>query len=116
MAMRDVQVRLSARTDAYVAAMNRARTATGQLSQQSVRNMAQVGSSMQRMGRSASIYVTAPLLALGGASVNMAMDFERSFSTMEGLANVPASEVDKLKESVLALAGETAVAPQELAD
>lgn len=116
MAMRDVQVRLSARVDAYVAAMARAKSATGALSTESVRNMSTVGSSMQRMGRSASLYVTAPLVGAGLAAVSMGNDFERSFSVMEGLANVPAGEVEKLKDAVLSLAGETAVAPQELAD
>ena len=35
---------------------------------------------------------------------------------MVGLAGVPAGEIDGLKDSILDLAGETAVAPQELAD
>lgn len=116
MSTRDVVVRFSARTDAYVAAVNRARTATGALSRESVRNMATVGSSMQRLGRSATLGVTTPLVAVGGAAIHMSDRFQHAFSTMEGLANVPASEIDGLKESVLGLAGETGRAPQELAE
>ena len=46
----------------------------------------------------------------------MAMDWETSFAQMVGLANVPAEEVEHLQEAVLALAGDTAQAPAELAD
>lgn len=74
------------------------------------------GQRMSQVGGTLTRGVTLPLLAAGGAAVKLGTDFDTAFSRMVGLAGVPAAEVDSLKESVLDLAGETAVAPQELAD
>jgi TP901 family phage tail tape measure protein len=115
-AERTVAVKLSAKVDAYVAAMKRAEMSTTGFSRATQRNLKTVGGSMQTLGKGMTMAVSLPIAALGAASTKMAMDWETSFAQMVGLANVPAEEVDNLKESVLALAGETATAPQELAD
>jgi TP901 family phage tail tape measure protein len=115
-AERNVAVKLSAKVDAYVAAMKRAEMSTTGFSRATQRNLKTVGGQMQTLGRGMTMAVSLPIAALGAASTKMAMDWETSFAQMVGLANVPAEEVDNLKESVLALAGETATAPQELAD
>ena len=80
------------------------------------KSMHRFASNMQRMGRTMTTFVTAPIVAAGGASLKMAADFESSMSKIEGLVGVARSEVDRMKESVLDLAGPTAKAPQELAD
>lgn len=74
------------------------------------------GKRMEQVGGKMTKGVTLPLLAAGGAAVKLGNDFETSFARMVGLAGVPAGEIDGLKDSILDLAGETAVAPQELAD
>lgn len=74
------------------------------------------GARMSKVGDTISAGLTVPLVAAGGMAVKLGTDFDTAFSRMVGLAGVPANEVDQLKESVLGLAGETAVAPQELAD
>ena len=80
------------------------------------KSMNKFASNMQRMGRTMTTFVTAPIVAIGGASLKMAADFDSSMSKIEGLVGVARSEVDRMKESVLDLAGPTAKAPQELAD
>lgn len=116
MAERSVYVRLGARVESYVAAMRTASAATTGFSTTTQRNLMTVGTQMQTLGRTMTLGVTAPLALLGAASTRMASNFERSFAQMVGLANVPAEEIDHLKQAVLDLAGETAQAPQELAE
>lgn len=74
------------------------------------------GARMQATGDKMTKSLTLPLVAVGAGAAKLATDFETTFARMVGLADVPAGEVDHLRESILSLAGETAVAPQELAD
>lgn len=115
-AERQFSVRLSARVDQYVSAMDQARKASSGFSADTSKNMQKVGADMQRVGGSLTAKVTLPLLAVGTAAGSLAYSFEQAFARMEGLANVPAAEIGKLKDSVLELGRETAVAPQELAE
>jgi TP901 family phage tail tape measure protein len=74
------------------------------------------GSNMKRIGGNLSRNLTLPILAVGGASVKMALDFEQSMTKINTLVGVSKDEVEKLKKSVLELSGKTATAPNELAD
>jgi TP901 family phage tail tape measure protein len=79
-------------------------------------SMKAAGASMKRIGSSLSMSLTAPLLIAGGASVQLARNFEKSFSKIEGLVGIARSEVQAMRGDVLSLAGQTGRAPQELAD
>lgn len=74
------------------------------------------GKSMTSAGKTLSTRVTAPLTLAAGASIKMAADFEQSMSKIEGLVGIAGDKVTAMKADVLGLAGETARAPQELAD
>ena len=74
------------------------------------------GTKMKKIGGNLSRNVTMPLLAVGGASAKMALDFQKSMTKINTLVGVSAEEVEKLKKSVLALSGKTATAPNELAE
>lgn len=115
-AERGYAVRLSANVDAYVAAMDKAKASTSGFSATSQANLQKVGGQMQQVGGSLTRHVTLPLAAAAGVAVHSAARFDTAFSEMVGLAGVAADEVDGLRESVLDLAGRTAVAPQELAE
>ena len=80
------------------------------------KSMHRFANNMQRMGRTMTTFVTAPIVAAGGASLKMAADFDSSMSKIEGLVGIARSEVDRMKESVLGLSGQTARSPQELAE
>jgi TP901 family phage tail tape measure protein len=70
---------------------------------------------MKRSGRQMTTYLTAPLAAASAAAVKTAADFDKQFAKIEGLVDA-GENVDALKSEVQDLAGETAKAPQELAE
>ena len=74
------------------------------------------GKSMTDAGKKMSLAITAPLVGIGIAAAKTSMDFEKSLSTMVGLVGLTNDEVDSLRGTILKLAGDTAKAPQELAD
>lgn len=77
--------------------------------------MVRAGGKMQGIGQNL-VPISASLAGVGLASLKMSADFDESMRKITGLVGVPAAEVDKLRGSVLSLAGETGRAPQELAD
>ena len=80
------------------------------------KNLKKFGSSMKRVGGNLTRSVTLPLLAARGASVKMALDFEKSMTKVNTLVGVSKKEVESLKKQVLELSGKTATAPNELAE
>ena len=102
---RRVSFIVSAKNDGFMKALD-----------QSAKRMDRFGRKLQRQGRAMSTYLTAPTLAAGGAAVKMAADFEGSLSKIEGLVGLARNEVQGMRGDVLNLAGQTAQAPQELAD
>ena len=74
------------------------------------------GKSMTDAGKKMSLAVTAPLVGIGIAAAKTSMDFEKSLSTMVGLVGLTNDEVESFRGTILQLAGDTAKAPQELAD
>jgi len=75
-----------------------------------------LGDSAMAVGKQMSMRMTLPIVAAGGASIKMASDFESSMTKIQSLVGRSEQEVKGLTESVLKLSGETARAPQELAD
>jgi TP901 family phage tail tape measure protein len=75
-----------------------------------------VGTEMSRVGKGMTIGVTLPLAAVGAAAVKASVDFESSMSKIVGLVGIASDEVKAMQEDVLALSGETAKSPVELAD
>src|SRR5215204_864716 len=96
--------------------MKQAASASSDMGRATEANLSKLGRSMQKVGRGMSVGLTVPIVAAGGAAVKMAGDFNASFTRMTSLANVSASEIDGLQESVKGLAGETGRAPNELAE
>ncbi len=74
------------------------------------------GSKATAMGKQMSMKMTLPIVAAGGAALKMASDFESSMTKIQSLVGRSEEEVQGLTKSVLKLSGETARAPQELAD
>lgn len=116
MSSKGFTVVLSARIDQYRAAMEAAKGATKGFSDDVTSKMSKSGEDFKQVGSKLTRNLTLPIVAVGTAAVAMAGTFETAFAQMVGLAGVAADDVDGLKKSVLALSGETAVAPQELAD
>ena len=68
------------------------------------------------LGRQLATTVTAPLTLIGGAASHAVLQWDRTFTKIVNLTGVAAGEVDRLRQAVLGLSGETARKPQELAE
>ena len=79
------------------------------------RSLKRIGDSALRAGRALTTGISLPMGIAAVASIKMAVDFEKSLSQIEGLVGVATKEVEKMRGSVLALSGETAKSPKELA-
>ncbi len=67
-------------------------------------------------GKKLTMSVTMPMLAVGGAALKSAVDFEASMTQIESLVGLSAEAVAGFTEDVKGLSGQTARAPKELAD
>lgn len=75
-----------------------------------------MGRKMQAAGATMTRKLTLPILAGSAVAVKLSMNFEKAFTNIEALVGASSKEIDEMREHVLSLAGETARAPQELAD
>ncbi|MCA1753456.1 MAG: phage tail tape measure protein [Spirochaeta sp.] len=105
MTQRNVSWTISANINNWVKNLNQAE-----------RRMERFGRNMQKSGRALTQWVTTPTLAAGAASVAMAAQFQSSMTKIEGLVGLARSEVQGMRSDVLRLAGETAQAPNDLAE
>ncbi len=96
---------VTANTTQFTAAMAKAQTRAGKFA-------AAAGAA----AKAASGPLTMGLLAVGGAAVKAATDFDDSMTKIESLVGIAGAEVDAMKESVRDLSGRTAQAPAQLAD
>lgn len=74
-----------------------------------------VGQRMQGIGRRLTFSLTAPLLAVGGASAKVATTFEREMSRVEGLVGIASDQVNQWGQDILRMAPRLGTAPNELA-
>jgi len=79
------------------------------------RNMEQAGRKMQDAGR-ALLPLSAAVAGVGAASLKMSVDFSDALLKMETLVGISREQVQAWRGDILALSGETARAPVELAD
>ncbi|KKK92322.1 hypothetical protein LCGC14_2704110, partial [marine sediment metagenome] len=79
-------------------------------------SMLRAGKKMQTIGRGMTLGLSLPLAIIGGVTVKMAADFETSMSKIVGQVGIAREVVQGMRKDVLALAGPTGIAPQELAD
>ena len=96
---------VTANTAQFDASMRRAQTTAGRFA-------ARAGAA----AKAASGPLTLGLIGAGTAAVKAATQFDDSMTKIESLVGIAGSEVDKMKDSVRALSGETAQAPAQLAD
>ena len=80
------------------------------------RNLKKFGKRLSGIGDSLTRKLSLPLAIAGLASGKMASDFDASMTKIETLVGIAGDKVDDMKKDVLALAGATGRAPQELAE
>lgn len=102
-----------AETGAATAAANKkAAASTGSIGKSLKAN----SSTMRSAGATMKTRLTYPILALGAASVGFAVQFDKSMRNVNSIAGLPEAQFDRLKQSVLDLAGPTNQAPNTLAE
>ena len=74
------------------------------------------GSKMSSIGSSLQTRLALPLLAIGGASTKMALDFDKSMTKIKTLVGIASDEVDAMGAKVKQMARETGVGSTEAAD
>ena len=74
------------------------------------------GSRMQSIGKSMTRYVSLPALAVGAASVKMAVDFNTSMEKIRNLVGVSQKQLDDWSKQILELGPKLGKSPKELAD
>ena len=83
---------------------------------ESSRKLEQVGKRLDRMGRSLSLNVTAPILAFGAASVTSSIRFEDAMAGVAKTVDISAEKLDALGDEFKDLSEEIPVAATELAN
>lgn len=74
-----------------------------------------VGQNMRNVGQSLALGLTAPLVAVGAASVKTAADFESQMSRVGAISGATSEEFQKLRQSALDLGSSTSKSASEVA-
>ena len=70
-------------------------------------SLTRLGSDMQNMGKSMSMYVTAPLVAMGAGMSSMAMNFESEMLKVKAVTGSTDADIAKLSQTALQLGADT---------
>lgn len=103
--------------DAAIAKTDATATAAGRKASSGIRrSLTSQITAMRSIGRGLTKYVTAPILGVAAISGKFAIDFDRNMRNVNSIAQLPERQFQKLKQSVLDLAGPTAQSPNTLAE
>lgn len=75
-----------------------------------------IGSKMAEFGEDLSKYVTAPLVALGGASIKAAADFEEGMAKIYTIAMDQAEPMEKMQKELIQLSNDTGFSLDDLTE
>lgn len=106
-------------TDQFTQPLKKASASLTQYSNQIQRCGKQVqatGKSIEKVGSSLTKSITAPLVAVGAASLNTAMNFEASMSKVQALSQASSSEMKQLSDLAKDIGATTAWSATEVAD
>ena len=103
---------LSLRDVNFKAGLVKARTGMAALGKQ----LGVIGKKMTATGKKMFTKLTMPILAVAGASLKMAADFETGMTKIVTLVGISSEAVDGMKETVIDLSRATGIAATELAD
>lgn len=115
MAEKNISVRLSARVDAYVAAMKAAERSTTGFSRATQRNLKQVGGQMQNVGRRMTTMVSLPIVAAGALAVKAAVDWESAWAGVTKTVDGTAEQMADLEQGLRDMTKELPASHAEIA-
>lgn len=114
MAERNFSVVLSARVDAYVAAMQKAADASG-LPAEKLKNLEKVGGQMQAVGKKLTTWVTLPIVGAGAAAIKAAVDWESAWAGVTKTVDGTDAQLATLQQSLRDMAKELPASHSEIA-
>lgn len=88
----------------------------GQSMQDAGEKIKSVGQKMSSAGKTMSLYVTAPLVAAGTASVKMASDFETAMAKVATISDDSAVNFEDMRSAILDLSNQTGVSAADIAE
>ena len=98
-----------------MAAMAKASAATGAFSASSARNLTQVGSSMQTIGRRATTWLSLPVAAAGALAVKAAVDWESAWAGVTKTVEGTGAQLADLESGIRDMAKELPATHEEIA-
>jgi TP901 family phage tail tape measure protein len=103
----------------FLASLQEAQNAAAQSAQKVTQSfndkMKDVGQSMQSVGKTLSLSVTAPLAAMGGFGLKIAADFEKGMSEVRAISGATGEQFQDLRKTALDLGASTAFSAKEVA-
>ena len=105
MAQKNLSIKLSLNDKQFQSSLRKA-----------TRSLKKFGSSMKRTGQNMTRTLTMPLLALGGASVKLASDFETSMTKISTLVGASAKDLKEYEKGIMQLSDQVGISAKELAD
>lgn len=100
-----MNVRLGAKTEKFNKAMT-----------QASKRLKKFGRSVSAVGSRMSTMITLPLVAAGGASIKMSLDFQKSMTKIQTLVGKTDTDIKKMTDDILAMSGDVAKSPKDLAE
>lgn len=79
-------------------------------------NLTSAGTKISSVGSTLTKKVTVPLLAIGGAGLKVATDFEKGMSEVKAISGATGSQFDALREKAIELGADTAFSAGEVAE
>ena len=91
-------------------------TQAGQRMQEVGNKLTVVGNSMKQIGQNMSMYVTAPLVAMGAGIVKVGMDFDSQMSKVSAVSGATGSDFDALRAKAEELGASTKFSATQVAE
>jgi len=111
----DVTAVLKANVGDFQRGMAQAQSSLKQFQSATGSTMQNVGSTMAGVGKGLTFGVTAPLLAVGGASVKTAMTFEKQMNRVKAISGATGNDFDKLRDQAIKLGADSVFSATEVA-
>jgi len=114
--LEEVRVRLAADTKGFITGVDTAVNQAVTKVQAFGKAVDAAGAKMSNAGRTMTMGLTAPILALGGAAFKFGSDFGETLDHIVGLAGVARDQVNAWKKDIYDISRATAKGPGELAE
>ena len=111
----DVTAVLKANVSDFQRGMTQAQASLKSFTKQTGSTMQNVGATMAGIGTGLMLGVTAPLMAVGAASVKTAMSFEKQMNRVKAISGATGNDFEKLRDQAIKLGADSVFSATEVA-